>query len=222
MSRKKLIPGCVLVVIILAAAIHLLLPKAADPAGYVQANLDLIFQGETKGASEYLDSAPTQLKQVYQEGIHAFTDQYLMGDMEIEGVYTETYDNLIKEVFAIQRYQIGEAKKLEKGIYEVTVTYQPVDIFTKFVPQIQQESSTIQKILNSGGYSGTQEEALASALMDYLQFAYEALEKAYLEVGYGEKESFTFQVKCNRDGSCEILGNGTNTFIERILDLDNL
>lgn len=221
MKKKKIVLGSVFVVMILAIAFALK-PKTADPEGYVQANLDLMFQGETKGAAEYLEGASVQLKEVYQEGIHAFTDQYLMGDMEIEGVYTETYDNLIKEVFAIQRYQVGEAKKTENGIYEVTVTYQPVDIFTKFVPQIQQESSTIQKILNSGGYAGTKEEALASALMDYLQFAYEALEKAYLEVGYGEKESFTFQVKCNRDGSCEILENGTNTFIERILDLDNL
>lgn len=221
MNKKKIvIITCIGICIMII--VGLLLRKKTDPSGYVQANLDLTFQGETKGASKYVDGSASELKEIYENGIHAFTDQYLMGNMDIEGAYTTTYDSLIKEVFAIQRYQVEEAQKIESGIYEVVVSYQPVDIFVKFVPQIQEESKKIQQSLNMGGYVGTEEEAQKSALMDYLQFAYEALEKAYLEVEYGEKEKFTFKVKCGWDGSHEILENGTNTFIERILDLDNL
>lgn len=219
---KKKIAWIVGIVVILVLIFAGLSGRGADPAGYVQANLDLVYQGDTSGAAGYLDASSKELEQMYDEGIQAFTDQYLMGEMETERNAATAYDYLVKEVFAIMRYQVGEAKKTGIGTYEVEVSYQPIDVFTKFVPQVQAESVKIQKALNSGGYSGTQEEALASALEDYLYFAYEALEMAYLEAGYGEKETFTFEVKAGMGGSYSIQENAMNTFMERILELDNL
>lgn len=219
---KKKIAGIAGVIVVLILVFIGGSRRGADPAGYVQANLDLIYQGDTSGAAAYLDASSKELEQMYDEGIQAFTDQYLMGEMDSEGSVSAAYDYLVKEVFAIVRYQVGEAKKTGIGTYEVEVTYQPIDVFTQFVPQVQEESLKIQKALNSGGYSGTKEEALTSALEDYLYFAYEALEMAYLEAGYGEKESFTFEVKVGIGGSYSIQESGMNTFMERILELDNL
>lgn len=224
MKKNKIIVAvlAILAVLVVLIAMRSCGNQEADAAGYVQANLDLVFQGEIQGASEFVDASSDELEQMYENGIQAFAAGYLMGDLDSEGLYTSTFEMLIKEIFAIMRYQVGEAKEVENGVYEVPVTYQTADVFTKLIPQIQEESMKIQQAMNSGGYEGTEEEQLMSALRDYLLFAHEALEMAYLEIEYGEKDTFTFVVKETENGSLEVQDNGINTFIERILELDKL
>lgn len=221
--KKKVIIGVLAVVI---AAILFFVVRScdgdADASGYVQANLDLVFQGEKQGAKEFVGASSSELEEMYENGITAFASSYLIGDLDSEGIYTSVYEELIKQIFAVMRYQVGEAEKTEKDTYKVTVTYQPADVFTKFIPQLQAESKKIQQAMNSGAYTGTEEEQLQSALRDYLLYGYETLEMAYLEMGYGEKESFTFTVKETEDGQLEVQNDGINTFIERILELDKL
>lgn len=224
MKKNKIIAGVIAALTVLA--IFLMSrgcgKQELDPAGYIQANLDLVFQGEIQGASEYVDASSDELEQMYENGIQAFASGYLMGDLDSEGLYTGTFEELVKEIFAIMRYQVGEAKEVEEGVYEVSVTYQTADVFTKLIPQISEESKKIQQAMNSGGYAGTEEEQLMSALRDYLLYAHEALEMAYLEIEYGEKGTFTFVVKEIENGTLEVQNNGINTFIERILELDKL
>lgn len=223
MNKKKLtIVGIICIIVILIGGMMTCGKRDVDPAGYVDANLDLIFQGDISQASEYINASAGELEDVYNTGIQVFVDTYLLGDMDVASAYTETYDYLMKEIFAVMRYEVGEAKQVEKNTYEVLVTYQPVDVFTKFIPIIEEESSKIQKALNSGMYGAKKEEAQISALQDYLNVAYEKLQMAYLELQYGEKEEMIMVVKVQNDGTMEVLDNGINQFIELILDLDNL
>lgn len=223
MDKKKItIIGIVCVIVTLIVGITTCGKKKSDPANYVKVNLDLIFQGDVSQAKEYINASTEELENIYDTGIHVFVDTYLLGDMDVASAYTETYDYLMKEIFAVMRYEVGEAKQIEKNIYEVSVRYQPVDVFTKFIPIIEEESTKIQKALNSGVYGAKKEEAQISALQDYLNVAYEKLEMAYLELQYGAKEEVVMTVKVDNDGNMEVLDNGINQFIELILDLDNL
>lgn len=223
MNKKRIaIIGSVCLFILLIIVGITWKKKKIDPAEYVKVNLDLIFQGDVSQATEYIEASTDELEEIYDTGIQVFVDTYLLGDMEVDSAYTTTYDRLMKEIFSVMRYEVGEAELVEKNIYEVTVEYQPVDVFTKFIPAIEAESSKIQKALNSGMYGVKKEEAQISALQDYLNVAYEKLEMAYLELQYGEREEMIITVKTGRDGEMEVLDNGINRFIEQILDLDNL
>lgn len=194
----------------------------ADAAGYVQATLDLTFQGETEGAKTFVNASSSEMEQMYENGIRAFASEYLIGDIDSDGLYTSVYEELVKQIFAVMRYQVHETQKVDGNNYNVDVTYQSVDVFTRFIPLLQEESRKIQQAMNSGGYAGTDEEKLESALRDYLLFAQETLEMCYLEMEYGDSKTCTFVVTEHPDGTLEVQENGINTFIERILELDKL
>ena len=66
---------------------------------YVQANLDLTFQGQTQEAKEILGASDSDLKKVYENGINAFVQDCLLNGVETENDFSETYGVLIKEIF---------------------------------------------------------------------------------------------------------------------------
>ena len=72
---------------------------------YVQANLDLTFQGQTQEAKEILGASDSDLKKVYENGINAFVQDCLLNGVETENDFSETYGVLIKEIFSSVRYQ---------------------------------------------------------------------------------------------------------------------
>ena len=221
--KKKVIIGVIALITVLIGFLVIRSCSAdADAAGYVQATLDLTFQGETEGAKAFVEASSDELEQMYENGIQAFASEYLVGDIDSQGLYTAAYEELVKQIFMVMRYQVHEAEKVEDDSYKIDVTYRTVDVFTKFIPLLQEESQKIQQAVNMGAYDGTEEEKLESALRDYLLFAQETLEMCYLEMEYGEEDIYTFYVKEQTDGSLEVQDNGMNTFIERILELDKL
>ena len=74
---------------------------------YVQANLDLTFQGQTQEAKEILGASDSDLKKVYENGINAFVQDCLLNGVETENDFSETYGVLIKEIFSSARYQVS-------------------------------------------------------------------------------------------------------------------
>lgn len=222
MTKKKWIIIAIAILFIISVFAFQSCKSDAPAAEYVQANLDLIFQGETESAKQFIDASNTELTQMYENGIQAFVTQYLMGEVDSSGAYTRAYEELVKQIFQVMRYQVHEAQKVDDNNYVVAVTYQTVDIFTTFIPELQAESKKIQQALNMGAYPGTEEEQLSSALRDYLLWGQEHLEMCYLDMEYGDKYTCTFVVQVQEDGTLKIQENGVNTFIERILELDKL
>ena len=133
---------------------------------YVQANLDLTFQGQTQEAKEILGASDSDLKKVYENGINAFVQDCLLNGVETENDFSETYGVLIKEIFSSARYQVSGVKKTGSKTCEVTVKYQPVDVFTRFMPKLKEESEKIQADKDAGKYSGTDEEIKEAMVLD--------------------------------------------------------
>ena len=174
---------------------------------YVQANLDLTFQGQTQEAKEILGASDSDLKKVYENGINDFS---------------KTYGVLIKEIFSSARYQVSGVKKTGSKTCEVTVKYQPVDVFTRFMPKLKEESEKIQADKDAGKYSGTDEEIKEAMVLDYMTGAYSLLRSSYLDMQYGEKQEYTFTVTQKGRNTWSIGDEELNGFIERILELDKL
>ena len=187
---------------------------------YVQANLDLTFQGQTQEAKEILGASDSDLKKVYENGINAFVQDYLLNGVETENDFSETYGVLIKEIFSSVRYQVSGVKKTGSKTCEVTVKYQPVDVFTRF--KLKEESEKIQADKDAGKYSGTDEEIKEAMVLDYMTGAYSLLRSSYLDMQYGEKQEYIFTVTQKGRNTWSIGDEELNGFIERILELDKL
>lgn len=196
--------------------------RKVDGAGYVQANLDLIFQGETQEAKRFINASTSDLKQIYENGINAFVSNYLTGGIDSGEAFSDSYGNLVKQIFLTMKYRVGEMKKTQDGIYEVTVAYRPANVFSVFIPQLKEESDRIAKKAEDGEYTGSDEEIQSAMLQDYMRHAYSLLESAYLDMEYGEEEEFVFTVNVEEKNSPSLEETEINTFIERILELDKL
>ena len=181
---------------------------------YVQANLDLTFQGQTQEAKEILGASDSDLKKVYENGINAFVQDCLLNGVETENDFSETYGVLIKEIFSSARYQVSGVKKTGSKTCEVTVKYQPVDVFTRFMPKLKEESEKIQADKDAGKYSGSDGKWTTNPYM--------VRYKEFLTNANGEKQEYTFTVTQKGRNTWSIGDEELNGFIERILELDKL
>ena len=76
--------------------------------------------------------------------------------------------------------------------------------------------------MDSGYYEGTKEEQEQLMLIDYLEMSYALLGEAYLQMEYGDTETFTFTVTRNGTNMPELDEKEINEFIECILALDKM
>lgn len=196
--------------------------KDLKAAEYVRADLELIFQGETQEAKEFLDASSSDLKKVYENGIQSFVENYLIIDTDEESGNISAYSYYVEEIFRTMKYQVGEAVEKDKDTYEVTVTYQPADVFVQFAEKLQEESAKIQQKQEEGQYTGTEEEQKQAMLEEYVTASYELLGESYSQMQYKEAEEFTFTVTRSEKNQPQMSEDEINQFIVQILLLDKL
>lgn len=196
--------------------------KDLKAAEYVRADLELIFQGETQEAKEFLDASSSDLKKVYENGIQSFVENYLIIDTDEESGNISAYSYYVEEIFRTMKYQVGEAVEKDKDTYEVTVTYQPADVFVRFTEKLQEESAKIQQKQEEGQYTGTEEEQKQAMLEEYVTASYELLGESYFQMQYKEAEEFTFTVTRSEKNQSQMSEDEINQFIVQILLLDKL
>lgn len=189
---------------------------------YVQANLDLTFQGETGGAMAFVEASEDELEKVYKNGIYAFVESYLTIGVDEEGTYSDSFAYLVEEIFRTMRYQIENIREIDADTCEVDVKYQPANVFQKFVEKIKILSQDLEIRLEQGAYTGTEEEQEKQMLMEYLETSYQLLGEAYLQMEYDDAEIFCFTVTRGSEGTPELGAKEMNKFIECILALDKL
>ena len=196
--------------------------KDLKAAEYVRADLELIFQGETQEAKEFLDASSSDLKKVYENGIQSFVENYLLIDTDEESGNISAYSYYVEEIFRTMKYQVGEAVEKDKDTYEVTVTYQPADVFVQFAEKLQEESAKIRQKQEEGQYTGTEEEQKQAMMEEYVTASYELLGESYSQMQYKEAEEFTFTVTRSEKNQPQMSEDEINQFIVQILLLDKL
>lgn len=216
-KQRGLLCLCMIFILLLTGC-----KKELRASEYVQANLDLIFQGETQQAQEFVTASKDDLEQVYQNGIYAFVENYLTEGVDEDNTYTSYYAYLVEEIFRTMRYQVEDAEEIDGDTYQVEVHYQPVNIFPNFVEEVQELSEELEERMENGYYTGTEEEQQQLMLTDYMESAYILLGEAYLNMKYGEEESYTFSVTRGAQDVPELGEKEINEFMGYILALDKL
>lgn len=108
---KRRCLAVIMLICVLASGMTGCSQNAEDASAYVQADLDLIFQGEKEGAKQFIEASDKELEEMYENGITAFVENYLTGTDDSQQTLTESYAYLVKEIFRAMRYQVGEGKK---------------------------------------------------------------------------------------------------------------
>ena len=196
--------------------------KDFDAAGYVQALLDLTFQGEISGASGFMEDASEEtLMRAYQDSIDRFVAANITSGMDIGELKTSRFAELTSKIFLTMRYGVGEAKKTGKREYEVEVDIWPADVFVNFQDMLTEDSLKMAEKIEAGEYEGeTEEETGQMILSDIINHAYELLDTAYMDIQYGDKETVTLRVYAERGGDASIDEDDMDRLFRQILRLD--
>ncbi len=167
-----------------------------DAAGYTQALLDLTFQGEITGAARFMEDASEEaLMRAYQDSVDRFVAANITSGMDVGELKTSRFVELVSKIFMTMRYSVGEAEKTGNKEYEVPVDVWPADVFVNFQILLTQDSLKMAEKIEAGEYEGeTEEETDQMILSDIINHAYELLDTAYMDIGYGEKETVTLRI----------------------------
>ena len=107
-------------------------PDASAVEDYVQATLDLRFQGDTDGAGSAIpDRNESELQEEYEQQFEELAASVTAG-MELSDYSRWEYENLFKEIFRAMRYKITEVEETGKGEYTVSVEIRPVDVLVNW------------------------------------------------------------------------------------------
>lgn len=196
--------------------------KDFDAAGYVQALLDLTFQGEISGAAGFMEDASEEtLMRAYQDSIDRFVAANITSGMDIGELKMSRFAELTSKIFLTMRYGVGEAKKTGKREYEVEVDIWPADVFVNFQDMLTEDSLKMAEKIEAGEYEGeTEEETGQMILSDIINHAYELLDTAYMDIQYGDKETVTLRVYAERGGDASIDEDDMDRLFRQILRLD--
>lgn len=196
--------------------------KDFDAAGYVQALLDLTFQGEISGAAGFMEDASEEtLMRAYQDSIDRFVAANITSGMDIGELKTSRFAELTSKIFLTMRYGVGEARKTGKREYEVEVDIWPADVFVNFQDMLTEDSLKMAEKIEAGEYEGeTEEETGQMILSDIINHAYELLDTAYMDIQYGDKETVTLRVYAERGGDASIDEDDMDRLFRQILRLD--
>lgn len=197
--------------------------KEFDAAGYTRALLHLTFQGDTEEAMKVIDGATYEtLMLKYQESIDTFTSNVITGQFDLSEAKYIQFAELVAKIFAVMRYEVGEAEKTGRKEYEVTVRIQPADIFTNYEELLNADSVKLTQEINEGKYTGTEEEISEQILTDIVNRSYELLDTAYNEVQFGESQTVVLTVKADENNEYSIEEEDMNSLIAKILCLDEM
>ena len=104
-------------------------PTAEDAMTYVKAVLDIICTGEYDHSvklSDVEEGKETELRdQAIQNDIKA-----IAGDFGLNEEVQDEFTDVMREAFSKSKYTVGEAVLTEDGGYDVTVTIEPLKLYT--------------------------------------------------------------------------------------------
>ena len=192
-----------------------------NPEGYVKAVLDQSLKGEVKMAAQLMNGTTEEtLYKQYEAGITSFVKNSIANGVEMDQELETKYVALCKDIFSAMKYEVKEAKDVEDGGFEVTISYQPSNVFTSFIAKIAEENQRLTEKVENGEYRGTLEEINSQMQKDFLTNAFTLFEECYKTMGYGENETYVFNITKDEQGMYDLDEGQISEFITKILDLD--
>ena len=223
MKSKRAITAAIILVVGLAIIAGIGMFRDFDAQGYVHGVLDLRFRGEADEYMAFTDKyTEKELYQNYEAGMVSFVENNISNNIEMSDEMKKQYQDLCKEIFAAMKYEVQPAEKISRKEYHVTVTYQPVDVFSRFIDAASKEQERLWTKVDKSEYSGTDEEIIKQMQQEYIANAYEHLKTAYSQMKYGQEAQITFIVKKNDQGIFVIDQAQIDELFVKIMGLDKI
>lgn len=222
-SKKGLIAVIAVILITIGVLVGIVLTRDFDAERYVSVVLDQTFQGKVEGATEIIDgTTEEELYQQYEDGVTAFVKNNIISGVEIDAEAEAKFIELGKNIFGSMKYEIASVEKISRDEYDVKVSYQPSDVFLKYVEYIGQESQRIKDKVEAGEYKGTVDEINAQMEAEFLASAYTMLEQAYTNMEFGEAQEMEFVVKVGATELYQIREDELQKLMVKIMRLDEI
>lgn len=224
MKSKKTIIAVVAGVVLMAIVfVAVLLSKSFDASGYVSVVLNQTFYGKVEGASEIIDGVTEEeLYQTYEEGVTSFVKNNIISGIDVDAETEEKFIELGKNIFAAMKFEVLEAEKISRKEYNVSVKYEPSDVFLQYVESIKKENKRINDKVQAGSYKGSADEINDQIKKEFIKAAYDLLEDAYNEMTYGEVQEMEFVVKVGASELYQIREDEVQKFLVKIMRLDEI
>ena len=222
-SKKGLIAVAVVIIIAIGVLVGMVLTRDFDAERYVSVVLDQTFRGEVEGATEIIDGVTEEeLYQQYEDGVTAFVKNNIISGVEIDAETEAKFIELGKNIFGAMKYEIVGVEKISRDEYDVKVSYQPSDVFLKYVEYIALESQKITGKVEAGEYKGTVDEINAQMEAEFLASAYTLLEQAYTNMEFGEAQEMEFVVKVGATELYQVREDELQKLMIKIMKLDEI
>ena len=178
-----------------------------DAETYIQGLLDASYLGQYN--QEYLDLADITEEESRTEDYEwntAAEAEILREYLAIQSTDASIQKSvdLIKEIYARSKYEVGGASKLEDGSYAVTVSIQPMDILIRY----QNQTDVNEIWMTVLAEHGVMDQAALDAMSDEEYMALEDIYAAAVldgiqalvpEMGYGPEQSVVLQLQLEGD-----------------------
>lgn len=170
--------------------------KEFDAAGYTKAILDANYHAEYADYAKFRNISEDEAKAEVMEA----KDKQITGafvGMDISDEDKAKYIEEVDKVYALAKYEVGEAVKDDNDNFTVTVTVEPASVF-------QISSACVQDIINEHANNGedpTQMNVFVACLI-------ESMEKGIADNSYSEATTLEVQVTKSDDNKYGIDDSG--------------
>lgn len=197
--------------------------KGFDASGYTEAILALQFQGDVRNAGTFVEgTGRAELMEMHQNFIDDFVAGYITNGMTLTEAQEEEFSELVSTIFTSMRYEVGEAKKVEKGEYEVPVIIRSSDMFLRYRDLLTEDSVKMSNKVQKGEYGEDGEAAMEQMMAEIAANAYNLLETAYEDSEYGEEQTVILRVSADKNEIYSIDEEDMDNLIIKILRLDEI
>lgn len=216
--RKKL---AVLVVMVLSVAMIGGCGSKFDAGAYVQSVLDLTTKGETADYEKLTESSKEDAEKIYQDQIKAELEAMDITDTsELSDDMKGKYEQLVKDILATGRYEVGEVTEKDKNYtvqLKVTQAMVSKDLNTKFNEQVQAYQDELEAAISDGG------EVPSDAAMEekVYEIMYNLLNENVQSITYGEEKTIEVHVN-NKDNVYTIPDEDYTAMEEAMYNTDEL
>ncbi|MCH5265085.1 MAG: hypothetical protein J1F02_04245 [Lachnospiraceae bacterium] len=188
-----------------------------DAAGYTKACLDATLRGEYAEYAKLTDRSEEEAKkEIEDENIYGtFVNTMTAGlDSAVIEEWKPKYEELIKQIFAQCKYEVGEASENEDGSYSVPVTTQKMNnVFSQLYDDAEEQLTDYVKKSKKTPSDSEIEAKL-------LQLLYDDLTEKSNNITYDEPQTITVTVRptADNDRIYEISEEDFSKLYEALLD----
>ena len=160
-----------------------------DVQSYLQALLDTSYKNDTLEFIEMKLGTQDEAYALYTQGIDNGTKAFC-SRLGVTEEFQEDFRTIYKDMLSKVHYEVGEAEKQSNGSYQVTVTYEKMNIFGPATAMYQEKVAAMANDWAAGD-TPSEEEMMREVVLAFK----ESMENVLAEVQYREPETITIRIE---------------------------